>query len=69
MARSTATRIRVALALALLQPCLLCKHKSSVSAVFVPDDSTRWIFYALCDECMLRDDKAEAAEARFTVAA
>jgi hypothetical protein len=62
---SAERRIRAALALASLQPCLLCGSSSPAwTAVFIPNDApSRWAFYSLCARCFARPDKAEAAEA------
>ena len=61
---STAYRYRAALALARLQPCLLCGGDPNYTGVFIPDAKpNRRVFYALCESCFARPDKAQAAEA------
>jgi hypothetical protein len=61
---SAERRFRAALALAALQPCLLCGGAPAWTALFIPNEApSRWAFYSLCAVCFARPDKAEAAEA------
>ena len=57
-------RLRSALALALLQPCLLCGGRAACSALFIPNSPAEaTIAHSLCRACFDRPDKAQAAEA------
>lgn len=68
------TAIRVGLARALLEPCLLCGGHADGAAIFIPDDPTAWganpgrtrmLFYALCGPCGTRPpEEAEDALVR-----
>jgi hypothetical protein len=69
-------QVRVALATAALQPCLLCGDPSVFVAMFIPNAEHVWsfggepgrerfIFYALCAPCRVGPDAPEAAEAVF----
>jgi hypothetical protein len=70
----TDVAVRVGLARALLEPCLLCGARpAEVAGVFVPSEQQRpdfrvpeskmrFFFYGLCEPCFARPDQAEAAE-------
>ncbi len=56
-------------------PCLLCGSKSSITGVFIPENSRLWgapagrdrtIIYTLCDDCYARPDQTDACEQRIS---
>jgi hypothetical protein len=66
---SPKAQISAALAVASLEPCFLCWQPSSVAAIFepnegfyrdwlgyVPEDTKKLVFYALCEDCFRHDD-------------
>jgi hypothetical protein len=64
--------LRVAIALARLDGCILCRAAAELVGIYLPDDSVAWgakpgeqqgVAYALCDRCFQRRD-LEAIEAR-----
>jgi hypothetical protein len=70
----TEHKIRVALAMAMTHPCLLCRGRPNGVALFQPSDPSAWgaaagktrlLFYSLCDGCRDRPDCLEAAEEVF----
>ena len=75
----TSATLRAGLAMALLQPCLLCGSANvDGSAIFAPDrefgerlgvpaGKTRVFFYGLCDACFARPDACKAVETEILV--
>jgi hypothetical protein len=55
-------RIRVALALQLGKPCLLCGAPPFGVGLFIPYSGSRIAAYSLCRACFARPDRAERAE-------
>ena len=59
---SAEQKFRAGLALAALQPCLLCAREPVCPAAFIPNTASRVAFFSLCDACVARPDAAEAAQ-------
>ena len=66
--RAQHRKLRTAIAMAPLMPCLLCKGEAHVGGVFAPYERPGKVaVYALCIDCFERDDVREAAERKLGV--
>jgi hypothetical protein len=54
--------VRVALAIALLRPCILCGGRGAIAGLFVPHAGSPMVAYSLCGACFARPDRKERAE-------